>query len=444
MDAHGTIGKWEKVRKWKKAATRILSLVARPVRTAHGRRGIVLQPYRGYGSREEIFLIGRVFRQSHTDHDASQGDEEDLAAHLRDIVRRIVRRSVSDAIVVARFGDAEQRAVTDRDGYFRVHLKIREIPPGRDGWHDVNLVLEQPEPVRATAQVFIPPDNCRHVVISDIDDTVMFTGVAGKLKMLWRLFVQDAESRVAFPGVAAFYRALHAGASANEANPMLYVSRAPWGIYDVLDEFFKMHGIPVGPVLFLREWGITWKSPLPRKAEDHKCELIGNMLALYKDLPFILIGDSGQHDPEVYRRIVDEHPGRVTAVYIRNVSRDETRIREIEELAKAVTAAGSGMVLAADSLAMAEHAACLGLIAPESPAEVRAELTAEGATVSGTPTREVKRASPGQTAAAVADGDLREAVMGGGGAGDGAPNVVIEAERRDQPQGGPTSAPPRM
>jgi phosphatidate phosphatase APP1 len=275
--------------------------------------------------------------------------------------------------------------------------------------------------VTATAQVFIPPQHCRHVVISDIDDTVMFTGVAGKLKMMWRLFVQDADSRVAFPGVAALYRAMHAGPSGNERNPMLYVSRGPWGIYDVLDEFFQMHGIPVGPMLFLREWGITWKSPLPRKAEDHKRELIGNMLALYNDLPFVLIGDSGQHDPEVYRQIVDEYPGRVAAVYIRNVSRDPSRLREIEELAKAVTAAGSSMVLAADSLAMAEHAAELGLIGRDAPAKVGAELSAEGATASRTPAR------------TVAECDLREAVMGGSGADGDAPNVIVGTERRDPP-----------
>ena len=101
------------------------------------------------------------------------------------------------------------------------------------------------------------------MVISDIDDTVMETGVANKLKMLWRLFVEDAESRVPFPGVAALYRALHAGASGDEANPMLYVSRAPWGIYDVLDEFFARHGIPAGPVLFLREWGVSWTFAVP-------------------------------------------------------------------------------------------------------------------------------------------------------------------------------------
>src|SRR3712207_2087289 len=141
---------------------------------------------------------------------------------------------------------------------------------------------------------------------------------------------------------------------------MLYVSRAPWGIYDMLGEFFDLHGIPVGPILFLREWGVSWKSPLPRKAEDHKRELIHNMLALYSDLPFILIGDSGQHDPEVYRQIVEEHPGRVLAVYIRNVSRRAGRIEEIEALAKVVAQAGSSLLLAADSVAIAEHAAKLG------------------------------------------------------------------------------------
>lgn len=404
MGSRGTL------RKWKRAATRILDLAARPVRTAHGKRGIVLQPYRGYGSREEVFLIGRAFRQSRTEHG---GGEDDLAGHLRDIGRRIVRRSVAGATVRVRFGGAEQRAVTDRDGYFRIHLKVRELAPSDDCWHDMDLELEQPDPVTATAQVFIPPRHCRHVVISDIDDTVMFTGVAGKLKMMWRLFVQDAENRVAFPGVAELYRAMHAGPSGRESNPMLYVSRAPWGIYDVLDEFFRMHNIPVGPMLFLREWGVTWKSPLPRKAEDHKRELIGNMLALYKDLPFVLIGDSGQRDPEIYARVVREHPGRVRAVYIRNVSRDPARLQAIEALAAEVAEAGSSLVLAADSLAMAEHAVGHGLIAATALTEVSGE-------------RQDQEAAPPQPTQPVSQDRLAQTLD----AASSPPNVVVEEERR--------------
>jgi phosphatidate phosphatase APP1 len=404
----------------------ILRVAGRPVRKAQGERGVVLEPYRGYGSRDEVFLIGRVFRQSQAD---PASERRDLLDNMRDISRRIVRRAVPGAVVTARFYGAEEAFTTDRDGYFRVHLSPVHAPAADRPWHTMELSLEQPQPVQAQAQIFIPPPICRYVVISDIDDTVMRTGVANKLKMLWRLFVQDAESRIAFPGVGALYRALHDGASGREENPMLYVSRAPWGIYDVLEEFFRLHAIPVGPILFLREWGVSWKSPLPRKAEDHKRELIHNMLALYKDLPFILIGDSGQHDPEIYRQIVDEHPGRVLAVYIRNVSRSSSRVTEIEELAKAVARVGSTLLLAADSVAMAEHAVKLGLVPPETISEVKSEKAADAGGTAQPTTRRIERSTKGETVEAVSQGELKDILETGPGTTP--PSVVVEPAARD-------------
>jgi phosphatidate phosphatase APP1 len=259
----------------------------------------------------------------------------------------------------------------------------------------------------------------------------MHTGVANKLAMLWRLFVADAQSRVAFPGVVSLYRALHRGVSGDEGNPMLYVSRAPWGIYSMLEEFFDLHGIPVGPVLFLREWGISWHSPLPRKAADHKQELIRNMLELYSDLPFVLIGDSGQHDPEVYRQIVEEHPGRVLAVYIRNVSRDPKRIAEIEELATVVAAAGSSLVLAADTLAMVRHAAEVGLVPRSSIPEVVGERLEQGQATQSAGTVQVTRASPEQTADAVRGGEVAELLTTG--SDEAPPGVLVAPTEPKQP-----------
>jgi phosphatidate phosphatase APP1 len=410
--------------RWTRAADRILRLVARPVRFAQGRDGVVLEPYRGYGSRKEVFLIGRVFWQS----ERAAGDEG-LLLQLRNVRRRLVRRAISGAVVTARFCGAEVRVAADRDGYFRIHLHPRSGPPADSPWHVMDLVLEEPQRVEAHGRIFIPSERCRYVVISDIDDTIMHTGVANKIAMLWRLFVQGPDSRIAFPGVAALYRAFHGGLSGAEANPILYVSRAPWGIYDMLDAFFRLHGIPVGPILFLREWGISWKSPLPRKAEDHKQDLIRNMLALYSDLPFVLIGDSGQHDPEVYRQIVEEHPGRVLAVYIRNVSHDASRIREIEDLAKVVAAAGSSLVPAADSIAMAEHAAKLGLVRSETVEEVAREKTVQHDEQPSVETRQVKRPAPEETAEAVAEGRLRDVLDS---AKEGPPpNIVVESARQD-------------
>jgi phosphatidate phosphatase APP1 len=411
--------------RWGRAATRILKIIARPIRVAQGEHGVVMKANRGYGSQAEIFMIGRVFRQSRPDRDTR---EDSLTNQLRDIGRRISRRAVPGVAVTVEFCGTRQQVTTDPDGYFRIHLRPRDRPPSDRVWHRVSLSLERPLPVRAEGQVFIPPERCRYVVISDIDDTIVKTGVANKLKMLWLLFVEDAESRTAFPGVAALYRALHAGASGGEANPMLYVSRAPWGIYDVLDEFFAQHAIPVGPILFLREWGVSWTSPLPRKAEDHKRELIRRMLALYHDLPFVLIGDSGQRDPEVYRRIVDENPGRVLAVYIRNVSRRPKRITEIEELAKAVAAAGSSLVLAADSSAIAEHAARLGLIDPAAIAAVESEGAAEGGTRAQVRAHHTERPHRDDIADRVPQGELRDVLRSGPGGEP--PNVVVEPDKR--------------
>src|SRR5690606_35568407 len=123
---------------------------------------------------------------------------------------RLLRRGEAGRAVTARFGGAEQCVETDGEGYFRIHLKLPQPPPN-DRWHRVSLRLELPSGAEspASARVFVPSPDARFVVISDIDDTVMLTGVAQKTKMFWRLFAQGAKSRVAFPGVAPLYRALH-------------------------------------------------------------------------------------------------------------------------------------------------------------------------------------------------------------------------------------------
>lgn len=344
----------------------LLRLLARPVRQARGRRGVVLQPYRGYGSNSRIFVIGRAFWQ--------RTDEQE-EAEFRAILRRIRRRPVRGALIRARFYGAEQTVRTDHDGYFRVEMGPGEAVAGDRVWHRLDLTMLVPEVVSSFAEVYIPPTAARVVVVSDIDDTVMHTGVANKAAMLWRLFVEDAESRTVLPGVSVLYRALHAGAGGDEGNPMLYVSRAPWGIYEILEEFFQRHEIPVGPILFLREWGVSLKRPLPRRAVDHKRHLIEAMMRLYADMPFVLIGDSGQRDPEIYRRMVERFGGRVRAIYIRDVTaRGPERAAEVTAMAETLRAAGVHLVLAPDSAAIADDAARLGLISAQAREAVKARV----------------------------------------------------------------------
>ena len=156
--------------------------------------------------------------------------------------------------------------------------------------------------------------------------------------------------------MAAFYRALHAG-----VNPVFYVSKSPWNLYVPLAEYLEVQGLPEGP-LFLRNLGLR----MPR---DHKCSAISALLQAYPALPFILIGDSGGDDPEVYAEIVRRFPRRIRVIYIRSVNRKPKRIAAIERLIEEVAATGCQLVLAPDSEHAAAHAAAAGLI---SARELRA------------------------------------------------------------------------
>lgn len=425
----------------KRLLRRVAHVLARPVRGDRGRGGVLIQPYRGFGSAEEVYLMGRVFYQTQLgQHLRSTPSRRDFL----DVIRRVLRRGVAGATLEARIIDQGgepldlaapgQRFVTDADGYFRIRLRSPQPLATDQRWHHVELQLIEPsqwagdEGAKIQGEVFVPPPESRRVIISDIDDTVMYTGVMNKVMMMWRLFMQGPRSRVAFPGVASLYRALHHGPAGDELNPMLYVSRAPWGIYEVLQEFFRLHHIPVGPILFLREWGITWTWPLPRKAEEHKLLLIREMLELYRDLPFVLIGDSGQHDPEVYAQVVQEYPGRVAAVYIRNVSRSTSRVQAIEDLAKRLLQSGSPLMLASDSFSMAEHAVEHGLIAPQALQEVLGEQGTGPDAVPRGPTREIVGQTAAQTRQAIEQGAL-EGALEEGDAGDSPPNIVVESKR---------------
>lgn len=251
---------------------------------------------------------------------------------------------VPGARVAATFQGRRYETVTDREGYFHFDLAVRK---GTVGWHDVAL-----EPA-ATGRVLIPSPQARFGVISDIDDTLVPSGATKKLRMVVRLALSNALTRKAFEGVAAFYRALHAG-----VNPLFYVSKSPWNLYLPLLEMLRAQRIPLGPLL-LRDYGLHL---LRRRKQEHKLAQIGRILETCRALPFVLIGDSGEKDPEVYSEVVRRFPGRVRAIYIRAVEPDQARLAAIGQLAEQVRRSDCQLVVFPDTAFAAAHAAGEGLI----------------------------------------------------------------------------------
>jgi phosphatidate phosphatase APP1 len=333
---------------------------------------LMIMPYLGYGTPDKLLLSGRVLEDEGF---MPFGGREDTWQNIVNMYRRFETDEVPGARIRALFQGVEKEVVADHEGYFT--LEINPIKPLDSGpWHEVDLELLDPpskdgQRIISTAQVLVPSSTATIGIISDVDDTVISTNVPNKLKMILTVTLLNEHTRKPFEGVAAFYRALQKGKSGSEENPIFYVSSSPWNLYTLLLEFLKVQEIPMGP-LFLRDFGdhllFSWQD-----RHSHKISNIRKLLDTYHHLPFVLIGDSGEQDPEIYQQIVKEYPKRVRVIYIRSVNRHPSRIKAIDKLVEEVGETACQLVLASDSEFAAAHAAAEGLISTGELPRIRSE-----------------------------------------------------------------------
>jgi phosphatidate phosphatase APP1 len=229
------------------------------------------------------------------------------------------------------------------------------------------------EEVHAVGKVMLPPPDAQFGVISDLDDTVLQTDVLSVLKMARNTFLRNSRTRLPFEGVAAFYRALQAGTN-DTFNPIFYVSSSPWNLYDLLVDFFEVRGIPLGP-LFLKDLGLTPYQFISAGHRQHKFGVIQKLLEDYPTLPFLMIGDSGQRDPEIYLEVARQYPERIRAIYIRDVTPGSKRDRAVLQMADSLKALNIDLVLVPDTVGAAEHAVLKGWIPESALMDIRVERT---------------------------------------------------------------------
>ncbi|HXH01405.1 MAG TPA: phosphatase domain-containing protein, partial [Xanthomonadaceae bacterium] len=221
-------------------------------------------------------------------------------------------------------------------------------------------------------------------------------------------------------GVAKLYQALQAGPEGQNSTgttrrPIFYVSSSPWNLYDLLEDFLELNGIPFGPI-FLRDLGTDTGKFFKTKGHGHKLERAKTLIERFPALCWVLLGDSGQADAELYAEAAREFGNRIAAIYIRDVdpgaeeSEFDTRTDAFIERVKGTSVP---MLRVQDSLAIAEHALSLGLVSADAIASVAAEVK-----------RDQQRPTLAQAATEAAVDHAKESVAA---AGDTAKEAVAEA-----------------
>jgi hypothetical protein len=159
---------------------------------------------------------------------------------------------------------------------------------------------------------FVGPDGWS--VISDLDDTIKVSHVRDKKALLRATFAKAFEP---VPGMAPVYRRwADAGARFH------YVSASPWQLQPALEEFRVASGFPSG-TYHLKRFRAKEVSSLATMLGDqnrYKLEAIGTLLNAFPRRRFVLVGDSGEQDPEIYGELARRHPSQVAVIRIRNVT----------------------------------------------------------------------------------------------------------------------------
>jgi phosphatidate phosphatase APP1 len=336
---------------------------ARAVRSAFDDGPFEILAYRGYGNSHAAYVHGRA--QEHRGVGPS-GDADSTLKNLLNTYRRADSHPLPFAQLVVAYADVTSAMKADDEGFFNGRIDLPTPLTTRAEWNEYRIDLIEParlgvDRAKATGEILVPAASARFGVISDIDDTVIQSRVSNFLQAARTVMLGNARTRLPFPGVAEFYRALRNGVTGDERNPIFYVSSSPWNLYDVIGEFMDLQKIPRGPIL-LRDWDIGFGTLSSTRHFDHKGAAIRDIMRTYPELPFIFVGDTSQHDPEIYRRIVSEFPGRVQAIYIRDVTRDARRSSSIRQLAEELHAEHAALVLCNDTRAASTHAAEQGWI----------------------------------------------------------------------------------
>jgi len=351
-----------------------------------GRREIAVLPFIGYGTPERVRLQGRVVLGRSPDQPAATDLIDDAAggrppprsrwvpwrerwATLREGLAPFLTVEIPACSVTVRGPVGRTAARADRQGYVDLLVEAGGLAPG---WHRVDMTATwRGRSAEATLPVLVVDPAATLAVVSDLDDTVIESGITRGLEVLRLTLLTEVTERTPLPGAAELYRALSVPRAGGSV-PVFYLSTSPWNLYEVLTRFLVLRGFPAGPLL-LTDWGPSRTNLFRVPTEEHKLTLIRALLTDNPALQVVLIGDTGQLDPEIYATIAQEAPDRVRAVYVRRtVGMSTKRAVELHGLARRVAACGVPMLVVDDSVQIAEHAARVGLLDATDVQAVRA------------------------------------------------------------------------
>ena len=290
---------------------------------------LLINAYRSYGNHSDIIFRGRVIENE----GITVQKEDGLWRNLVNNIRRFETDELRSLPVHLTYKGQLYEEITDKEGYFTFQIpQDGHIEEPYVHWKEAELSLpdhryKSDHLIKNSIEIMWPGTESRYGIVSDIDDTILKSHVGSwlKLQMIYVTLFKNVYQRKPFDGMSEALDFLALDKHGNHVNPTFYVSNSPWSLYEVLEEFLHIHGMPSGPIN-LRDYGAFFGRQL-EDFREHKSRTIDHLMEFYPDLPFILIGDATEKDADIYLEKFQKFPERILGIFIRESRNKESNLR---------------------------------------------------------------------------------------------------------------------
>ncbi|KXT03936.1 hypothetical protein AC578_9239 [Pseudocercospora eumusae] len=199
----------------------------------------------------------------------------------------------------------QQTVYTDASGHFTLRAALDFVP--------THVRVLAGEKLSATEEVMVTsPQGVS--LISDIDDTIKHSAISAGVREIFRnAFIRELGD-LTIEGVREWYTTLH-----DMGVKIHYVSNSPWQMYPSLTSYFKLANLPKGS-FHLKQYSGGMLQGIFEPVAERKRSSLDKIMRDFPDRKFILVGDSGEADLEVYTETALAYPGRILGVFIRDVT----------------------------------------------------------------------------------------------------------------------------
>ena len=319
---------------------------------------VIIIPFGGFANDKKIYAQARVLEDEGIDTTIDNSFSKNIVRSFK----RFETDEKANVSVKVTWQNKEIVLVSDREGYIYLNTNHGlDLKHKKTIWIPITYALKEDSKTlfTITDSIMKPASNAEFGVISDVDETILDTGLYSFLK--WRVIintiVKSSDQRLPIEGAQELCNQLYGGSTGYNENPFFYLSNSPWNLYDYLQAFLEKNNFPKGTLL-LRDIGLENKR---KKSflEGNKFLKIKHLLETYPSMPFILIGDAHDLDSEIYLEIAKQFPDRILCIYIRSITNTK-KLKKVVQLIK--NSAHVEILLAENTAQIIKHAKSKGYI----------------------------------------------------------------------------------